>query len=62
MNKPIDERIEALAENELMKELIAMPGVDFNQVLEIIKRKRFERMGVVYLPDGDMAGMDTPEG
>lgn len=61
MNKPIDELIETMKENELMKDLITMPGADFNRALEIIRQKRFERAGIVYCPDNP-TDQDTPEG
>lgn len=59
MSKPIEE-IKSMG--ELVKALLALTDAEFNEVIGITKGKRFERLGVVYLPDGDIAGMDTPEG
>jgi len=62
MSKSVNEWLERMFESESMRELITMPGADFNLVIEIIKRKRFEAQGYRFADEHNPALADTPEG
>ena len=62
MSKSVSEWLELMFENESMRELITMPGADFNLVIEVIKRKRFETQGFRYADEHNPATAEHPEG
>ena len=54
--------IEKLIETGMIKDLIGLPGIDFNKAMEIIKRKHFEALGFKYLDPDNPATCENCEG